>query len=187
MDDLASQVLVLGLRATGSPLADWLSAAADAATPFRATLHQLVTMPLQVTSPRVFVCENPAVLRAAVGVGGAPLICTEGMPSLACHRLVAACAGSVWWRGDFDWTGVRTTADAQTRYGATPWRMDVTTYQQTLGRGESEALKGSPASSPWAPELAARMAATGRAVMEERLIGELIEDLAGNEEPLYRA
>ncbi|MFE3453281.1 TIGR02679 family protein [Nonomuraea sp. NPDC059194] len=177
VDDLASQVLVLGLRAAGSPLAQWLTAAAEAATPFRVTLHQLVTMPVRVTSPRVFVCENPAVLRAAVGVGGAALICTEGMPSLACHRLVAACEGSVRWRGDFDWTGVRTTADAQTRYGATPWRMDLTTYERALGRGESESLKGSPAGSPWAPELAERMAATGRAVMEERLVSELVEDL----------
>ncbi|WP_240197806.1 TIGR02679 family protein [Nonomuraea lactucae] len=178
VDDLASQVLVLGLRATGSALADWLNAAADTATPFRVTLHQLVTMPLLVTTPRVFVCENPAVLRAAVTVPGAALICTEGIPSLACHRLVAACAGEVWWRGDFDWTGVRTTAEAQARYGATPWRMDMTTYRHALGRGESEALKGSSADSPWAPELAAHMAVTARAVMEERLIGELLEDLA---------
>ncbi|WP_346153241.1 TIGR02679 family protein [Nonomuraea recticatena] len=183
VDDLASQVLVLGLRATGSPLADWLNAAADAATPFRVTLHQLTTMPLRVTTPLIFVCENPAVLRAAVAVPGAALICTEGIPSLACHRLVAACAGAVWWRGDFDWTGVRTTAEAWTRYGATPWRMDVTTYRQALARGESEALKGSSADSPWAPELAAQMAATGRAVMEERLIGELLEDLADFDEP----
>ncbi|WP_240506379.1 TIGR02679 family protein [Thermoactinospora rubra] len=178
VDDLASQVLVLGVRATGSPLAQWLTAAAETATPFRITLHQLATMPLRITSPRVYVCENPAVLRAAVGVGQVALICTEGIPSLACHRLLAACAGrSVWWRGDFDWTGLRTTAEALARYGATPWRMDVATYERALNRGESEPLKGSPAVSPWAPDLAARMAATGRAVMEERLVTELVEDL----------
>jgi uncharacterized protein (TIGR02679 family) len=178
VDDLASQVLVLGLRATGSPLGEWLTAAADAATPFRITLHQLVTMPIHVTSPEVYVCENPAVLRAAVGASGAALICTEGIPSLACHRLLARCADRrVWWRGDFDWTGLRTTAEALSRYGAAPWRMDVATYECALARGESEPLKGTPVTSPWSLGLAARMLETGRAVMEERLIEELIDDV----------
>ena len=177
-DDLASQVLVLGLRADGSPLAEWLTGAADTATPFRITLHQLVTMPVRITSPMIYVCENPAVLRAAVGVSRAALICTEGVPSLACHRLLAARAHPpVRWRGDFDWTGLRTTAQASKRYRALPWRMDLATYEQALARGESEPLKGASAPSPWAPELAARMSATGRAVMEERLIDELVGDL----------
>src|SRR5207248_9264389 len=40
-DDLASQVLVLGVPATGGLLGDWLTAAAGAGLPFRVTLHQL--------------------------------------------------------------------------------------------------------------------------------------------------
>ncbi|MGW7480249.1 TIGR02679 family protein [Nonomuraea muscovyensis] len=177
VDDLASQVLVLGIRATGSPLAEWLTSAADHATPFRITLHQLVAMPLRATSPEVYVCENPAVLRAAVGTTTAPLICTEGVPSLACARLLESFAGRVRWRGDFDWTGLRTTAAAITRYGAVPWRMDALTYEEALGRGESEPLKGAAVPSPWEPELTRCMTASGRAVMEERLLTELISDL----------
>lgn len=178
VDDLASQVLVLGVSAKGSPLADWLSSAARHSTPFRVTLHQLVTMPVTVTSPVVYVCENPAVLRAAAGMSDAALICTEGMPSIACHRLLAACAGRpVYWRGDFDWTGLRTTADAINRHGAKPWRMDLETYDRALAAGDSEPLRGARSGSPWAQGLAERMAGTGRAVMEERLIPDLLADL----------
>ena len=67
MDDLASQVLVLGLRPVEDhSVATWLREAADAAVPFRLTLHQLTIAPITLIAPDVFVCENPAVLRAAV-------------------------------------------------------------------------------------------------------------------------
>jgi uncharacterized protein (TIGR02679 family) len=185
-DDLSSHVLVLGLRAHGNdPLAGWLTEAADRCTPFRITLHQLVTMPITMPiTPRVpvvHVCENPSVLRAAVAVQvAAPLICTEGVPSAACNRLLRTLAGAgvaIRWRGDFDWTGLRTTAAAADRYGATPWRMSAIDYTTALAIAESEPLRGAPAASPWDPELAARMRLTGRAVMEERLISHLLADL----------
>ena len=125
-------------------------------------------------------CENPAVLRAAagqLGAGSAPLVCTEGQPSAACHALLAAAAGRIHWRGDFDWTGLRTTAMAIDRYGAVPWRMNSSDYLTALDEGESEPLKGPPAASPWEPGLAEAMARHGRAIMEERLIPVLLEDL----------
>ena len=51
-DDLASQVLVLGLAAAPcDPLGRWLSEAADEGAPFRVTLQQLVSMPLRRRSP----------------------------------------------------------------------------------------------------------------------------------------
>lgn len=179
VDDLASQVLVLGLTATGSPLGEWLTGAAASRVPFRITLHQLITMPITVTSPAVWVCENPSVLRATVTVPtDAALICTEGIPSAACHRLLSHCAGRpVHWRGDFDWTGLRTTAMALDRYGAVPWRMSTADYNSALAAGDSEPLRGTPSSSPWDPSLATRMHETGRAVMEERLIPALLTDL----------
>ncbi|MCF6476510.1 DUF2399 domain-containing protein [Nonomuraea sp. MG754425] len=136
---------------------------------------------IHASSTRSTFARTPAVLRAAVGVGvgQAALICTEGVPSLACHRLLAACTGrTLRWRGDFDWTGLRTTAHAVDSYEAEPWRIDTATYEQALARGESEPLKGSPAASSWAPDLAGRMLATGRAVIEERIVAELIADLA---------
>lgn len=83
------------------------------------------------------------------------------------------------WRGDFDWTGLRTTATAIVRYGATPWRMSADDYAAGLTVGDSEPLKGPQAGSSWDPGLAGRMRSAGRAVMEERLIPELLSDLQG--------
>ncbi|WP_420120858.1 TIGR02679 family protein [Nakamurella sp.] len=184
LDDLASQVLVLGVRPSRDhPVAGWLTEAADQAIPFRLTLHQLTLAPLMVNDPNVFVCENPAVLRAAVGEwtpGHPPLVCTEGVPSAACHRLLAGARGTVHWRGDFDWTGLRTTADAIVRHDARPWRMAAADYRRAIDApgAETEALRGAPAASPWDPRLAAALHERGRAVMEERIIPELLADLA---------
>jgi uncharacterized protein (TIGR02679 family) len=187
VDDLASQVLVLGLpardQAQGGALGRWLTEAAGLGEPFRVTLHQLSVMPLALDVPVVYVCENPAVLRAAataLGPDCAPLVCTEGIPSAACHRLLSAVPGQLYWRGDFDWTGLRTTAAAIGRYGATPWRMSTADYLATVACGESEPLKGAPAGSPWEPDLAEQMRAAGRAVMEERFIPSLLSDLRDN-------
>jgi uncharacterized protein (TIGR02679 family) len=201
-DDLASQVLVLGLTASQSvPLGRWLSEAAADGTPLRVTLHQLVTMPVEPTVAELFVCENPSVLRAAVAAQvtvpgaaaaspgrGLGLVCTEGIPSSACHRLLSACQRAdvvIRWRGDFDWTGLRTVAAAIARYDARPWRMGLAAYEEALAVGCTEPLKGSAAESPWDPPLATRMAQTGRAVMEERLIPMLLRDLSTPAEPAY--
>ncbi|QFG26272.1 TIGR02679 family protein [Actinomadura sp. WMMB 499] len=188
IDDLSSHVLVLGLAAHGDePLAEWLTQAAVRHTPFRITLHQLVTMPVTPSAATVHVCENPSVLRAAVSApAAAPLICTEGIPSAACNRLLTAVAdagAAVRWRGDFDWTGLRTTATAIGRYGAEPWRMSITDYETALAAGDTEPLRGTPASSPWEPALADRMRNAGRAVMEERLIPLLLTDLTAARPP----
>jgi uncharacterized protein (TIGR02679 family) len=181
VDDLASQVLVLNLPTSDTHVvADWLRDAAGFGIPFRLTLHQLSTDPLIVAAPDIYVCENPAVLRAAVaelGESSAPLICTEGQPSAACHKLLTAARGHIHWRGDFDWTGLRTTTAAIDRYAASPWRMSSAEYVTALETGDSEPLKGTAATSPWEPLLAEQMTAHGRAVMEERLIPTLLADL----------
>jgi uncharacterized protein (TIGR02679 family) len=182
VDDLASQVLVLNIRVTGDHIvARWLRDAADAGIPFRLTLHQLSLAQLAPNAPTIHVCENPAVLRAAagqLGTSSAPLICTEGQPSAACHTLLTAATGQIHWRGDFDWTGLRTTATAITRYHALPWRMTSKDYSIALEAGDSEPLKGLPAPSPWEPRLAELMSHHRQAIMEERLIPVLLDDLA---------
>lgn len=180
VDDLASQVLVLNVRARGSLLGRWLTDAADVGAPFRVTLHQLTTMPVALDAPVVYVCENPAVLRAAaaeLGAGCTPLVCTEGVASVACHRLVAR-AARLRWRGDFDWTGLRGVAAALDRHAAAPWRMGADDYLAGLAGGWSEPLKGAPSPSPWDVALAEEMSRAGRAVMEERLLPQLLADLA---------
>lgn len=179
-DDLASQVLVLNLPATGGLLGRWLTEAADAGVPRRVTLHQLRLAPLTLTCDEIFVCENPAVLRAATAALGAqapPLVCTEGAPSVAVHTLLRAAHGAVIrWRNDLDWTGVRLTAVALERYPrAVPWRMTTTEYETAAVSGP--ALLGAPARTPWDPTLSHVMRRAGRAVMEERLIDLLLDDL----------
>jgi len=183
VDDLASQVLVLNLPADGAGLGEWLSAAALLAVPLRVTLHQLGAMPIIPRVAEVFVCENPAVLRQAaarLGARSAALVCTEGVPSLACWRLLEAAAGAgarIRWRNDFDWAGLRITASAIERLGVAPWRMTAGDFAAALADGDTEPLRGTPSASPWDPALADSLAASGRSVMEERLIPLLLDDL----------
>jgi uncharacterized protein (TIGR02679 family) len=184
-DDLASQVLVLNVRARQDHVvAGWLSDAADFGIPFRLTLHQLTVDPLTPAAPEIFVCENPAVLRAAaaeLAENGAPLVCTEGVPSAACRRLLDAAvrAGArLRVRADFDWAGLRIAGSLLEAERATPWRMSAADYRAGLAGGESTSLTGTPAASPWDPELAAELTTEGRAVMEERLLPLLLADLA---------
>lgn len=179
-DDLASQVLVLNVPATGGLVGRWLTEATRAGVPMRVTLHQLRLAPLTVTCDEVHVCENPAVLRAATAALGAqapPLICTEGVPSVAVHTLLRAAPGAVIrWRNDFDWTGVRLTAAALQRYPhAIPWRMTTADYLPAAETGTG--LLGTPVGTPWDESLGESMRRTGRAVMEERLVDRLIADL----------
>ncbi|MGI5143642.1 MULTISPECIES: DUF2399 domain-containing protein [unclassified Streptomyces] len=139
---------------------DWLRDAADFGIPFRLTLHQLASDPVVPAAADIFVCENPAVLRAAAAeleAGSAALVCTEGVPSAACHKLLADAvrAGArLYWRADFDWAGLRITATAVERHGAHPWRMTTADYREALGHGQSTPLGGPPATSPWDPQLA---------------------------------
>src|ERR1019366_7817337 len=170
VDDLASRVLVLNVTAEGDGLAEWLTDAARYGTPFQVTLHQLVTHPIRLRQPRIFVCENPAVLRRAcaeLGPGSPPVICTEGQPSTAFHRLAriaTEAGGELWYHGDFDWPGVSIAADVINRPGAPAWRMNATDY---LAGAKTDApyvpLPGDPVPTPWDPELPETMRKTGRA------------------------
>jgi uncharacterized protein (TIGR02679 family) len=184
VDDLASRVLVLNVTAEGDGLAGWLTDAARYGTPFQVTLHQLVTHPIRLRIPRIFVCENPAVLRRAcaeLGPASPPVICTEGRPSTAFHRLarIATEAGcELWYHGDFDWPGVAIAADVINRHGARAWLMNATDY---LAGAKTDApyvpLTGDPVPTPWDPELRETMRKTGRAVYEETVADQLLRDL----------
>jgi uncharacterized protein (TIGR02679 family) len=184
VDDLASRVLVLNLPAEGEGLGEWLASAARYGTPFQVTLHQLAAHPIRVSCPRVFVCENPAVLRRACAELGAacpPLVCTEGRPSTAFHRLIAVAidAGAeLWYHGDFDWPGVAIAADLVARYGARPWRMDAREYEAAVNaNGVSVDLSGEPGPTPWDLALREAMSLAGYAVYEETVADQLLADL----------
>ena len=187
-DDVASQVLVLNVRAAGGPLGGWLTEAAEAGEPFRVTLRQLTVMPIMPLAIDLRVCQNPAVLRAAaarLGASSAPLVCTEGEPSVACYHLLRAAVATgtrIHWHSDFDWPGLRMTAAAIRRLGAAPWLMGADDYRGALGIS-SEPLKGPAAESPWDRRLAELMHATGRAVTEERQLTALLAGLADRPGP----
>jgi len=182
VDDLASRVLVLNLPAEGEGLGEWLTGAARYGTPFQVTLQQLAAHPIRVSCPRVFVCENPAVLRRACAELGAacpPLVCTEGRPSAAFHRLVGLAAGAgaeLWYHGDFDWPGVAIAADVLGRHGGRAWRMGAGDYRLAARPGVR--LGGDPVDTPWDPGLREAMSIEGHAVYEETVGDRLLADLA---------
>ena len=185
VDDLASRVLVLNLPAHGDGLAEWLTGAARYGTPFQVTLHQLDTHPIRLRPARIFACENPAVLRRAcaeLGPACPPLICAEGQPSTAFHklaRIVVASGGELAYHGDFDWPGVAIATRVIDRHGARPWRMTAGDYLSSVKAGDTAiALKGDPVPTPWEPELRETMRATGRAVYEETVADQLLADLS---------
>lgn len=190
VDDLASRVLVLNVTAEGSGLAEWLTDAARYGTPFQVTLHQLATHPIRLPLPRIFVCENPAVLRRAceeLGPASPPVICTEGRPSTAFHRLArmtTEAGGELWYHGDFDWPGVAIAADIINRHGAQAWLMNATDYLAgTKTAAPYVPLTGDPVPTPWDPALRETMRETGRAVYEETVTDQLLADLSEHIKP----
>jgi len=186
-DDLASQVLVLNLTASGSALAGWLTEATAAGLPFRITLQQLTRQHLDHPGiGPVFVCENPAVLRAAaeqLGARSSTLVCTEGRPSMACLRLLEGLTASgavIHYHGDFDWPGLRIAASLLDATGGRPWRFGAADYLDAVERaGPQTPLGGAAADSPWDPDLARAMRDEGRVVYEEDVLDVLLVDLGG--------
>jgi len=187
VDDLASRVLVLNLPAQGDGLAEWLTGAARYGTPFQVTLQQLDAHPIRLAPARIFACENPAVLRRActeLGPACPPLLCAEGQPSTAFHKLVqlAVAAGSqLAYHGDFDWPGVAITARVIDRHGARSWRMTAADYLLGVKAGDTAvALKGDPVPTPWEPGLREAMREIGRAIFEETVADQLLADLSAS-------
>jgi uncharacterized protein (TIGR02679 family) len=189
VDDLASRVLVLNLAAVGDGLGEWLTDARARGVPFYVTLQQLIAMPVVpavAAESTVHVCENPAVLRRAaadLGPRSRPLICTEGQPSTAFHRLASAVTandGRLRYHGDFDWPGIAIANSVIRRHHATPWRLSAADYREAVREDADHVkLSGPPQPTPWDPALADAMAATARAVYEESVANPLIADLTG--------
>jgi uncharacterized protein (TIGR02679 family) len=185
-DDLASQVLVLNVRAAGDPVGRWLTEAADAGEPFRLTLRQLAAAPVLPWALEIYVCASSDVVRAAadeLGPRCPALVCTEGQPSVACVRLLQSAVSSgsaLYWHGDFSWPGLRSTASAIRRWQARPWLMAASDYEAVQSGevpGGAIPLKGRPEPSPWDPELAEAMRLTGRGIGEELVVPGLLAAL----------
>ncbi len=190
---ITSTALVLNLSADGDGmLAAAVNAAATVGEPLHLTLRQLLREPVawrvapqvppQVNAEPISVCENPAVVAEAANRLGArcrPLICTLGQPSVATTTLLdqlLRAGATLRYHGDFDWPGLRIANGLMTRHGLRPWRMTRADY---LGAADSgKPLAGDPVVASWDPGLTPAMAGRGQAIDEERLIADLLADLA---------
>jgi uncharacterized protein (TIGR02679 family) len=174
-DDLSCDVLVLNLPG-------W------ATEPLRLTLRQASSWRAS-TGGRgaVFVCENPAVVAAAVdhAMDRSPMmVCLDGMPSTAALVVLsglASCGCAVHYHGDFDWRGLGIAGVLARKIpAAAPWRFGAADYRRAVARGlGSVALSGRRSASPWDPDLASAMEEGGVAVYEEQVLDELLSDLVG--------
>lgn len=179
-DDVSSTVLTLNLR--GTPALDWM---ADAGEPCVLTLRQLVHAPLVSAPPRVWICENPAILATAADAHGAdcpPLICLQGQPSAAALTLLRhlhESGAALVYHGDFDWGGLRIASVLLRRVPWRPWRYTATDYRSFAATAQGlPPLTGTPAEAPWDHALAPAMAELGVRVEEEVALALLLADLA---------
>lgn len=181
-DGVSSRVLVLNLPLRGDNPAARCSAAVPG-EPLWLSLRAITGDWTVPTGTSVFVCENPTVLEAAadeLGPRCPPLICTDGIPSLAALDLIAGLAATgcaINVRADIDDAGfvvveqVRSVAPA-----ATPWRYDATSYTQHLGLTGIAAADGDEETR--LRQLRELYARHRIPLHEEALLDQLLTDLA---------
>jgi uncharacterized protein (TIGR02679 family) len=186
-DQVSGTALAWGLRPPGaSRWAAMMRDRAELGLVSHLTLYELRAFPdepLAAPGQRVFACENPQVLQAAARAAvPAPLVCFAGNPASAGLLLLARLVrdrAEVAYHGDFDWPGMRIAGRLLHR-GAGPWRMSAADYAEAVGAlpaGARLGLSGTPARTPWDPELATAMRRRGLAVHEESLLPSLLADL----------
>ena len=187
-DDLSSTVLTLGFpgdeaSATGRALA----AFGAVGQPVVLTLRQLVRDPptFGLAGATVSICENPVVVGVAadrLGHVAGPLVCVSGQPGAAAMcllRRLAAGGARLRYHGDFDWGGLRIGNLLFARLPLVPWRFDSDAYRAAASPKARRDLTGQPVEACWDSSLAAAMRELGRGVEEERVVDDLIADLAG--------
>ncbi|HEX6472473.1 MAG TPA: TIGR02679 family protein [Streptosporangiaceae bacterium] len=180
-DALSVSVLVAGLRPHGdSALAGSCRAWADAGQPTRLTLAQVRTAAhLRLDADVVWVVENPAVVAAArdrFGPACPPVVCTSGWPNTAVIELLRRLGPSPRVHADLDGEGLRIAAYVLAKVGGEPWRMRATDYLAAVP--ETGPPAGRVSEVPWDVDLAAAMRGRGVALYEERVVGDLLDDLA---------
>jgi uncharacterized protein (TIGR02679 family) len=132
-DTVSSRALTLNLPLRGgSPAMRWCGATGE---PLWLTLHALASDWAAPAGVHIFVCENPTVLESAADKLGAqcpPMVCTDGIPTLAVIDLVAGLADAgclMHVRADFDVAGFGIVEQLR---GVAPaaelWRFDEATY-----------------------------------------------------------
>lgn len=186
-DELSTTVLVLGLPGdTATVTGRALAAHADAGEPAVLTLRQLTRHPSawRLAGHTVSVCENPVVVAEAadrLGPASAPLVCVGGQPgaaAMALLRAAVAAGARLRYHGDFDWGGLRIGNVLFGRLPIGPWRYDTASYHAAVTLGPGRTLTGVPVDASWDAELGEAMRREGHAVEEERVLDDLVADLA---------
>jgi len=189
LDELSSTVLCVGLTGDGSSVgARILGAGAATGEPVVLTLRQLVRdaprWPAAMRGLDVRICENPVVVAAAadaLGPACPALVCTGGQPSAAVMVLLRSLdrAGArLSHHGDFDWGGVRIGNVLRARLPqVASWRFGAADYEAAVG-STGPALTGTTTEATWDRSLGTVMRQAGRAVEEETVLEQLLDDLA---------
>lgn len=182
-DAISSRVLALNLPLTGnSPAASQCANAYG--EPIWLTLRTLSSRWSLGQPTTIFVCENVTVAQAAaddLGSGCPPMVCTDGIASGAALDLIAGLSESgciIRARADFDQAGF-TIADQVLSVAplARSWRYDAATYAALCNLDPQPAASLDGLSNAL-DELRIHYAATRIPVHEERLLGDLLTDLA---------
>jgi uncharacterized protein (TIGR02679 family) len=184
VDDISTTVLTAGLHTVE---ATWLDDRTDAGWESHLTARDLRRLDIRVPADRVvYVCENPRVLEAAIdAAAGTPMICTMGNPTLVVTGLLdRLVAGGVELRyhGDFDWAGITIANTMIGSHGCRPWRFEAPDYLAALGRlssmvPELPELASVAVCAAWDAHLTEEMARVRRAVHEELVLDQLLDDL----------
>jgi uncharacterized protein (TIGR02679 family) len=204
LSNVASTVLCLGVPGWArdgqnpgptrrSATAAALEAMRDARMPLVLTLDQVRAGGVPALPPDgvVHACENPTIVEVVAerwaaaaadrGGDGPVLVCTSGQPSTAVVELLGSltlAGAKCRYHGDFDWAGLRIARALHQRVPWTPWRYTAADYVAAARHGRSSRdLTGSPAESPWDPQLAVTMSAHGLAVEEEAVADLLADDV----------
>lgn len=194
LDTVSSTVLTFRLILPGSgPVSTTLAANAAAGLPVRLTLGQVrhyldkEREPIPDRLSTVFACENPSVVEAAsnsLATRSAPLICTEGQPSVAAGLLLRELrdvGAALCYHGDFDWPGLNIARWVMAESGAVPWRLGARDYREGLSlnqRPKRLSPSTGQARTPWDPDLLHAMLNHLVAVEEEIVMDLLLADLA---------
>ncbi|UKA60549.1 TIGR02679 family protein [Arthrobacter sp. FW306-2-2C-D06B] len=207
LSNLASTVLCLGVPGVSpdseivshpsqTATASSLEGMRAARMPVLLTLDQVRSGGVQALphGSVIHICENPTVVEVVAdrwaritavagtsGAGGPVLVCTSGQPSTAVVELLRRLTGEgaeCRYHGDFDWAGLRIARSLSAHVKWMPWRYKATDYRAALRDGKpSLRLAGSPAGSPWDPNLAVAMAECGLALEEEAVANLLAGDV----------
>lgn len=184
-DELSTPVIAFGLDPElDTPLGRLLRSAAADAEPLHVTLRMLLRYPLDrsvaLRGRTVHVCENPTIVALAANRLGArcrPLLCVGGQfatPALVLLRQLRNVGARVRYHGDFDPAGLIIARRVMAEAGAEPWRYGSSDYEAAE---KGVPFHGEPGPTPWDPNLAEAMRASGRAVHEETVFDALAQDL----------